>query len=256
LEGSDFGGPQHAFNLKLPTMMLLVEGFLLSSFGVLLMLVFEFGLSSTDIKKIREREGGKELHDAGIRATVINHLIMGPITYVPTVLYCCVNDVLTLSQQAFAVLNFLVIESALYYCAHYLMHTRRLYWMHRFHHKFNVIVLPSSASAVSTPEFMFAYMAPFLVAAWGGSCDKASAVVAVMLVMFFNLVIHTPSLEAHFERYPWMLVSPGDHLAHHRQLSCHYSAPIFHFDRMILSLKECFTFVTGGKRDEGHTKSL
>eukprot|EP00579_Thalassiosira_antarctica_P021823 CAMPEP_0201959968 /NCGR_PEP_ID=MMETSP0904-20121228/6793_1 /ASSEMBLY_ACC=CAM_ASM_000553 /TAXON_ID=420261 /ORGANISM="Thalassiosira antarctica, Strain CCMP982" /LENGTH=233 /DNA_ID=CAMNT_0048505761 /DNA_START=8 /DNA_END=709 /DNA_ORIENTATION=- len=219
-------------------MMLLGEGFLFSSLALLLMPIFEFGFSSNDIQKIRKRDGGKELHIAGIRATILNHLILGPITYDLTIRYCCIQQSLSLWQGAFTVMKFLLIENALYYCAHYLMHTRRLYWMHRFHHKFNAIVLPSSASAVSAPEFIFAYMSPFLVAAWGSSCDKHSAMTAVLIVAVFNLIIHTPALDEKFAHYPWLFVSPGDHLAHHRQLTCHYSAPIFHFDRMISSLKE------------------
>jgi len=206
---------------------------------VILMLPFEFGLSSSEIKQIRKRDGGKQLHLAGIRSTILNHLILGPLTYDLTVRYCCLQHILpTVWQQAFAVVKFLLIENALYYCAHYLMHTRRLYWMHRFHHKFNVVVLPSSASAVSVPEFAFAYMTPFFAAAKFGSCDKPSAVAAVVLISAFNLIIHTPALEETFARYPWLFVSPSDHLTHHRQLTCHYSAPIFHFDRILLSLKE------------------
>lgn len=202
------------------------------------MLVFEFGLSSSDVQRLRKCNGGRELHTRGLRATILNHLILGPITYYLTTRYCCIQQILPLWQQACSVLGFLLIESALYYSAHYLMHTRHLYWMHRFHHKFNAIVLPSSASAVSAPEFVFAYMSPFLAAAWGASCDKPSAVVAVLLVMTFNLIIHTPALEEMLANYPCMLVSPGDHLAHHRQLTCNYSAPIFNFDKMISYLNE------------------
>mmetsp|Transcript_22867 Transcript_22867/g.49469 ORF Transcript_22867/g.49469 Transcript_22867/m.49469 type:complete len:231 (+) Transcript_22867:27-719(+) len=219
-------------------MTLLIEGFLFSSIGVFLMLIFEFGISSSDVQRFRKRNGGKELHAAGIRATTINHLLLGPITYDLTIRYCCTKQNLNLWQQACSVMIFLLVENFLYYCAHYLMHTRHLYFMHRFHHKFNAIVLPSSASAVSTLEFIIAYMSPFLVAAWGASCDKHSAMAAVIIVMIFNLIIHTPVLEESFARYPWLFVSPGDHLAHHRQLTCHYSAPIFHFDRIISSLKE------------------
>ena len=60
--------------------------------------------------------------------------------------------------------------------------------------------------------------------------------------MIFNLIIHTPVLEEKLANYPWMLVSPGDNLTHHRQLTCNYSAPIFNFDRMITYLKETMYF--------------
>ena len=153
---------------------------------------------------------------------------------------------------------------------------RLLYPIHRFHHKYNAIVLPSSASAVSHAEFIFAYMTPFVVAAWGSGTDKHLAMTAVFIVSLFNLIIHTPALEKTFERYPSLFVSPADHLAHHRQLTCHYSgetniqyrtllhtwfaknrypeqkltsnpraAPIFHFDRIISFFREalCTIFI-------------
>ena len=55
--------------------MILGEGFLLSSVGVLLMILFEFGLSSDDVQRFRNRDGGKELHAAGLFATIFNHLV-------------------------------------------------------------------------------------------------------------------------------------------------------------------------------------
>jgi len=210
-----------------------------ASVWVLIMLVFEFGLSLRDVERFRKRAGGKDLHSACIRATVINKILIGSVVYDLTIRHCCKRHDLTLAQQSRAVMVFLLVENAMYYATHYLMHTRWFYWMHRFHHKFNTIVLPSSASAVSTAEFSIAYMFPFYVAAWVGSCDKASTLVASSLVALFNLIIHTPSLDEKLTSiYPWIFVSPGDHLAHHRQLNCNYSAPIFHFDRILLSLKK------------------
>ncbi|KAL3791842.1 hypothetical protein ACHAW5_002893 [Stephanodiscus triporus] len=220
-------------------MTLLLEGLLFSISAIILMLFFEFGISYDDVRRLRERNGGKELHAAGIRSTIVNKMVIGPIAYDLTLRHCCTRRGLTLSQQARCVIAFLLIENALFYVFHYLMHTRRLYWMHRFHHKFNTIVLPSSASAVSTAEFTIAYMFPFYIGAWGANCDKASAVAAASLVTAFNLIIHTPVLDEKLTgSYPWILVSPGDHLAHHRQLNGNYSAPIFHFDRIISSLKK------------------
>ncbi|KAL3822404.1 hypothetical protein ACHAXA_010882 [Cyclostephanos tholiformis] len=220
-------------------MTLLLEGLLFSFLALILMLIFEFGISKRDVQRFRKRDGGKKLHAAGMRATIINHIILGPIAYDLTLRHCCTRRGLTLSQQARCVVLFLLIENALFYVAHYMMHTRQLYWMHRFHHKFNSIVLPSSASAVSTAEFAIAYMFPFYVGAWGASCDKASALTAASIVTAFNLIIHTPALDEKLAgSYPWMLVSPGDHLAHHRLLSCNYSAPIFHLERIISSVKK------------------
>ena len=36
------------------------------------------------------------------------------------------------------------------------MHTRRMYWAHRFHHRFNSVVVPVTANAVSIAEYAIA----------------------------------------------------------------------------------------------------
>jgi len=51
------------------------------------MILFEFGLSSDDVQRVRNCDGGKELHAAGLFATIFNHLVFGPITYYLTVKY-------------------------------------------------------------------------------------------------------------------------------------------------------------------------
>ena len=220
------------------SMSLFVEGLLVGSLNILLMFGLEYVYSSDDVRRFRMRDGGKELHNAGIRASVFNSLFLGAITYHVTIVYCCVAGPLTVLQQISSVLKFLLIENLWYYCAHWLMHRRAFYWMHRFHHKFNAIVLPSSASAVSIPEFLLAYMAPFLLGAWAGSCDKCSAVCSASIVVVSNLAIHTPALEDMMKCLPWFLVMPSDHVTHHRQLTCNYGAPLIHFDRVFSYVNE------------------
>jgi len=214
-------------------MGLIIEGFFVGSLNVLLMFVFEYGLSEKDVQRLRERIGGKDIHVAGIRASIFNSCFLGAITYYVTISYCCVPGPLTTFQQISSVIAFLLIENSWYYCAHWVMHTSAFYWMHRFHHKFNTIVLPSSASAVSVPEFLIAYMAPFLLGTWMGSCDKCSAIFSAAIVAVSNLAIHTPALENTMKHLPWFVVLPSDHIAHHRQLTCNYGAPLIHFDRVL-----------------------
>ena len=214
-------------------MILLVEGLLFSTAGVLLMLLFEIG-SYGDVRRLRSSESGKELYNAGMIATMFNHLVYGPITYYLAMTLCLDDDQSqSLCQQMYSVVAFLFIQSSLFTVCHYLMHTRYLYRFHRFHHKYNTIVLPSSGSAVSSIEFFLAYMLPIVLATKLASCDKPSAVIAVMIVIIFNLTLHTPALEEPFARYmPRIFVSTGDHLTHHCLLTCHYSAPIFNFEQV------------------------
>eukprot|EP00986_Skeletonema_menzelii_P012181 scaffold6609_cov141-Skeletonema_menzelii.AAC.3 len=218
----------------LPT--LLAEGVAFGSLNVIGMLLLEFGLSMDDVRQLRKREGGKKLHFAGMAATTFNSIVLGSVTYAVIIKCCCVQGPLTLVQQIFSIVAFLAIENTWYYLAHMAMHTP--YWMHRFHHKFNVVVLPSSASAVSVPEFILAYMAPFVVGAFLGGTDKTSAIIAAMIVMAANFFIHTPALEEAMSSLPWIFVRPSDHFAHHRQLTCNYGAPIFSIDRILNIMKE------------------
>jgi len=225
-------------------MILLVEGLLFSTAGVLLMLLFEIG-SYGDVRRIRSSKSGKELYNAGILSTIFNHLSYGPITYYLATTICIDDDQRrSLCQQIYSIVAFLFIQSSLFTVCHYLMHTRYLYRFHRFHHKYNTIVLPSSGSAVSSIEFLLAYMLPIVLATKLASCDKISAVIAVTIVIILNLTLHTPALEKPFARYmPWIFVSTSDHLTHHSLLTCHYSAPIFNFDLAY----ETFRRVTSSK---------
>ena len=221
---------------------LLVEGAAFGALNVLGMFILEFGLSSHDVELLRKREGGKELHLAGLLATTFNSIILGSITYAVIMKYCCVDGPLTLLQQARSIIMFLIIENFWYYLAHMAMHTRQLYWMHRFHHKFNVVVLPSSASAVSIPEFLIAYMAPFVVGSYVAGTDKTSSILAAVIVMTSNFIIHTPALEEVMSHLPWMFVTPSDHFAHHRQLTLNYGAPLISVDRIVNMMKEYLAF--------------
>ena len=123
---------------------LLAEGVAFGSLNVIGMLLLEFGLSMEDVQQLHKREGGKKLHLAGMASTTFNSVVLGSVTYAVIIKYCCVQGPLTLIEQITSVFVFLVIENAWYYFAHMAMHTPKLYWMHRFHHKFNVVVLPSS----------------------------------------------------------------------------------------------------------------
>ena len=222
---------------------LLAEGIAFGSLNVIGMLLLEFGLSMDSVRQLRQREGGKKLHVAGMAATTFNSIVLGSVTYAVIIKYCCVQGPLSLLQQFRSVILFLGIENTWYYVMHMAMHaTPKLYWMHRFHHKFNVVVLPSSASAVSVAEFLLAYMAPFLLGAYLGGTDKSSAIVAAMIVMVANFFIHTPALEEAMSRLPWIFVRPSDHFAHHRQLTCNYGAPILSIDRILKIMKEFMGF--------------
>lgn len=75
---------------------------------------------------------------------------------------------------------------------------------------------------------MMAYVLPFAVAAALVHPTESELRVAVSIISAFNLLEHTPALEG----MPWprWLVSPSQHLEHHRKLTVHYAAPVFNMD--------------------------
>lgn len=105
-----------------------------------------------------------------------------------------------------------------------------LYPAHSFHHRFNEIILPSTASAVSITEFLVAYMFPIFVACAVVPNDRASGVLGTAIIGITNLLIHSPFMVG--TRLHWCLVGADDHFRHHRKLNADYAAPVVSFDRL------------------------
>lgn len=124
--------------------------------AVALTAVLEVCLSIDDVRQLRSTKAGRELYRDCIWSNIRNNLVLGPITYYLTIEYICRSGPLTLAQQMQSVFGIVLIEGVLFYLVHKAFHEiKGLYWMHRYHHRFNTIVLPSSSNAVSIAEYMF-----------------------------------------------------------------------------------------------------
>ena len=67
-------------------------------------------------------------------------------------------------ENIFDIFGLITIHSAVYSFVHRLMHKVTAFRpIHKHHHKYKEIVLPSNANAVTSNEFIFAYMLPFVV---------------------------------------------------------------------------------------------
>ena len=75
----------------------------------------------------------------------------------------------------------------------------------------------------NNPEFIFAYMLPFVVGCALIKPTSHSLSVATLIVSGFNICIHSVSLS----KYKWFkwFVTPSEHLHHHETKSSIYSAP-------------------------------
>jgi hypothetical protein len=203
--------------------------------AVALTAVLEVCLSIDDVRQLRSTKAGRELYRDCIWSNIRNNLVLGPITYYLTIEYICRSGPLTLAQQMQSVFGIVLIEGVLFYLVHKAFHEiKGLYWMHRYHHRFNTIVLPSSSNAVSIAEYMFAYMIPIVVGVIVMGADEVSTFLGAAIIAVTNLLIHTPQLEDYV--WFWAFVSTHDHLEHHRKLRGNYGAPVFHVDRIVRRL--------------------
>ena len=122
-------------------------------------------------------------------------------------------------------------QSLWYYAAHRAMHTQGLYWIHRFHHRFQKYICPVAGNAVTPLEFVLAYAAPFTVGGVLLAPDRVTIELLVHGIGFTNLLIHTPWLEEASRKVaPEWLVSSWSHAEHHRKLTLNYAAPTLNVD--------------------------
>mmetsp|Transcript_11973 Transcript_11973/g.38063 ORF Transcript_11973/g.38063 Transcript_11973/m.38063 type:complete len:296 (+) Transcript_11973:92-979(+) len=208
------------------------DGWLMTWATLILTALLEL-MSMDEVRKVCKREGGRTLYAQGVLCNIVNNAVLGPPLY-ELVSNRWMSQPFTAAGRVAMVFAVIVGHSIGYYCAHRWMHTRAMYWAHRFHHRFNCIVVPVTANAVSLAEYALAYMLPFVVGAQLLRPDRMSMFLAVGVVSLNNLLIHTPKLaDASARLVPWLFVSTADHLEHHRRLTSHYAAPTISIDRLL-----------------------
>ena len=171
---------------------------------------------------------------------LFNLLFLGPFVY------SCMNPFLTAKKHIVKtfcdIFNLVAVHSAVYALIHRCMHKIVAFRpIHKAHHQYKNVVLPSNANAVSANEFLFAYMLPFVTGCILIRPTSFALMSATLIVSGFNLVIHS-NLATKF-KWPWFLVTPSDHLEHHEFKTQTYSAPTFSwrkiFDALHQSCKKC-----------------
>lgn len=166
-----------------------------------------------------------------VSLAAVNLLIIGPIIHHALLPYTVPRSVVRRARDAAMLV---VVHSGLYALAHRAMHRiAAIRPFHRDHHRFRKVVIPTAANAVSLQEFLFAYMLPFVIGTSILKPDASSLNAAAAIVSACNLIVHSPHLE-HLP-YPRQLVSPHDHLSHHRSRRPCYSAPTLAWERLLSS---------------------
>ena len=188
-------------------------------------------LSWKEVLKLKKLPNGMELYMQGWKANVINNIFVGSITYK----YVSLKMISRSNHSMFEVLQnsaeMVLWHAIFYYIFHRLMHTVQLYKIHKFHHRFNKVILASAANAVSILEYMFAYMLPFVLGCLVVNPNKYELLLSASVVSFFNLMVHTPLFKE--LKLPWFMVGAGDHFEHHMVQRKNYAAPTFNIDNIL-----------------------
>ena len=190
-------------------------------------------LSAPTAWSLLQSRGGRELYAKSVAMNAVNNLLVGPAAY-----FLCESSFVSEphggARRCFSVVALLAAQSAGYYVAHVLMHTKRLYRStHAFHHRYDAVVVPMAANAVTVYEYAMAYLLPIVLGVALSAPDAFSLQAAVYIVSAANVVIHSPLVQSWTrDAYPACLVSAADHCVHHRQRGPPYAAPILNLDRL------------------------
>ena len=164
--------------------------------------------------------------------TTINLLILNPIFY-----DVISNHLITNNENGlhlFKFIGLLIIQSIGYYLLHCAMHNnRQLRKIHKFHHKFTNVLIPSIGVSVTVMEYTFAYATPFIIGSYIVNTNLTTLSWAIWTVSFLNIIIHCNELT--YLNYHKILVSPFNHLNHHKNLPNKntYAAPFINIDHIV-----------------------
>ena len=168
----------------------------------------------------------------GYGYTAFNLLILNPVFY--DVIY---YHLITNREEGFYFIKYvslLVIQSIGYYLLHMAMHNnRQLRRIHKFHHRFKDVLIPSLGVSVTVAEYSFAYASPFIFGSYIVNTNLTTLSWAILTVSLLNIIIHCNEL-SNFKYYS-IFVSPSDHAYHHKNIPDRntYAAPFINIDNIV-----------------------
>ena len=234
-------------------------GVLLANYTFVLTILLEL-ISTRTVRRLLSLQPKQEYRSLYVAAWLYNlrnHYFLGiPVYAMEVALFappCCDgddddsesnNNTSNIQYSLLNVLGVLLIHSLCCYFAHRMLHHPRLHCYHRFHHRFNTCIPPSSANAVTIVEYLIAYVVPFGICALLVRPDEAELRYGVYVVTTCNLLIHTPCLETFSEHHMSKIFSSAYlHAEHHRKLTINYAAPTINIDWFATKLEDAiFSF--------------
>jgi sterol desaturase/sphingolipid hydroxylase (fatty acid hydroxylase superfamily) len=191
------------------------------------------------VRGVLKQRDGPSLYLQAVTLNFLNHFIFGVPVYVIAVSLLCRDDKMAnFLRFAMRTTCIVIIHAILYYGVHKAFHSSpQLYLYHRFHHRFNTHVPPVAANAVSAVEYLCAYIIPFAVGALLVSPQEKELQLAVAIVSFSNLLIHTPRLEEISKSLGPLLVTTHGHIEHHKRMNLNFAAPTINVDWIVEQLQ-------------------
>ena len=204
------------------------KGVCVGAFGYIIGIIMDETVSKKSLKAIMDNES--QLYTDGMQKVRENMLLITPSVYFISDLFLFNHAELFFRIDK--ALFLLFFHNVCYYFVHKGMHrivSLRKY--HAFHHKFDKYIVPSIGNAVSTTEFMTAYVAPFILGSLIVNPNEVTFLAPVSLIILFNNIIHSRELIGlKWNKY---FVSPKMHIEHHEVRNKHYAAPIVNIDELL-----------------------
>ena len=118
----------------------IVTGFYVASATVALTTLLEVFCINRVICLL-SKEDGKELYRKALCTNIVNNMLLGPLTYgVCTSMYVNKDGDVGYVTKFVHMIGVIMIHAIGYFQAHWMMH-KYMYRMHKFHHRFDKIVL-------------------------------------------------------------------------------------------------------------------
>eukprot|EP00928_Gymnodinium_smaydae_P044188 TRINITY_DN29496_c0_g5_i1.p1 TRINITY_DN29496_c0_g5~~TRINITY_DN29496_c0_g5_i1.p1 ORF type:complete len:1003 (-),score=37.55 TRINITY_DN29496_c0_g5_i1:133-3141(-) len=226
----------------------------------LMLLVAECTSFNVVLKARRNGMTDYHLYLWGCLYTFVNVWIIGPLLYE---LCASIFPISACGRRSvpwpLVYVGGLLWQGALYYVAHRLMHTKILYPIHAFHHRFGLNGYPVTATtafAVTPFEFTFAYMMPLLSYTALFQPTNFTSFCIVCTVALATIAIHHPHLTK-YELPPCFVSAYTHSVLHHSKVAQgriygHHAAPIFAFD-IFFGSQSC-TFATWERSLKSHNR--
>lgn len=195
--------------------------------------ILDLSLCFHELKSFQSRQ--MELFVDAKTIEFFNVILVAPILYGIFGSFIVDEDNHTFHWPAF--FQIILIQNLLYFFIHRYMHITNAS-MHKFHHRFQEDIFPSTANTVSVSEFLLAYLLPLFIGGYFSKTTEITFLMASYTISLFNILVHVKKLE-HIP-YPKYLVSPSKHLNHHQRKTKHYASPILDVEWFIVDGKMNF----------------